>query len=154
MDRMILISEQALKDILYETDISPEEKGKLVAKIENCNLYKENKEESLLDALNSLEFNIKSDPADIHKYRTMYIGIKEYLEGRITLETVYDYYLSDYCPPFGYTWCERGKHKAGDCDNCDLKQKQWPYDGARCLECWKRTLEIEKEKLKEQEGVK
>lgn len=79
---MILISKQALKDILYETNISPEEKGKLVAKIESCNLYKEDKEESLLDALNSLEFNIKSDPADIHKYRIMYLGIKGYLEGK------------------------------------------------------------------------
>lgn len=47
MDKMILISEQALKDILYETDISPKEKGKLVAKIENCNLYKENKKGGL-----------------------------------------------------------------------------------------------------------
>ena len=135
---MILISRQALKDILYETDISPEEKGKLVAKIENCNLYKENEEESLLDVLNSLEFNVNSDPADIYKYRTMYLGIKEYLEGRTTLETTYDYYLSDYCPPFGYTWCERGKDKINDCDNCDLNQKQWPCDSARCLECWKR----------------
>lgn len=145
---MILISRQALKDILYETDISPEEKGKLVAKIENCNLYKENEEESLLDVLNSLEFNVNSDPADIYKYRTMYLGIKEYLEGRTTLETTYDYYLSDYCPPFGYTWCERGKDKINDCDNCDLNQKQWPCDSARCLECWKRTLKAEKERLK------
>lgn len=145
MDKMILISEQALKDILYETDISPEEKGKLIAKIESCNLYKEDKEESLLDALDSLEFNIKSDPADIHKYRIMYLGIKGYLEGEMTLETAYDYYFGDYCPPFGYTWCERGKDKINDCNNCDLKQKQWPYDDARCLECWKRTLEIEKE---------
>lgn len=145
---MILISRQALKDILYETDISPEEKGKLVAKIENCNLYKENEEESLLDVLNSLEFNVNSDPADIYKYRTMYLGIKEYLEGRTTLETTYDYYLSDYCPPFGYTWCERGKHKINDCNDCDLNEKQWPDDSARCLECWKRTLKAEKERLK------
>lgn len=145
MDKMILISEQALKDILYETDISPEEKGKLVAKIESCNLYKEDKEESLLDALDSLEFNIKSDPADIYKYRTMYLGIKGYIEGEMTLETAYDYYFSNYCPPFGYTWCERGKNKINSCNDCDLKQKQWPYDDARCLECWKRTLEIEKE---------
>lgn len=151
---MILISEQALKDILYETDISSEEKGKLVAKIENCNLYKENKEESLLDVLNSKEFNIQSDPADIHKYRTMYLGIKGYLDGEITLETVYDYYLSDYCPPFGYTWCERGKDKINNCNDCDLKQKKWSDDSDRCLECWKRTLKIEKEKLKEWEGVK
>lgn len=32
---MILISKQVLKDILYETNISPEEKGKLVAKIKD-----------------------------------------------------------------------------------------------------------------------
>lgn len=145
---MILISKQALKDILYETNISPEEKGKLVAKIENCNLYKENEEESLLDALNSLEFNIQSDPADIHKYRIMYLGIKGYLEGKITLETAYDKYFGDYCPPFGYTWCERGKDKINDCNNCDLNEKQWPDDSARCLEYWKRTLKAEKERLK------
>jgi hypothetical protein len=145
---MILISKQALKDILYETNISPEEKGKLVAKIESCNLYKEDKEESLLDALNSLEFNIKSDPADIHKYRFMYLGIKGYLEGKITLETAYDKYFGDYCPPFGYTWCERGKDKINDCNNCDLNEKQWPDDSARCLECWKRALKAEKERLK------
>lgn len=108
---MILISKQALKDILYETNISPEEKGKLVAKIENCNLYKENEEESLLDALNSLEFNIESDPADIHKYRIMYLGIKGYLEGKMTLETAYDYYFGNYCPPFGYTWVRKRKRQ-------------------------------------------
>ena len=119
---MILISKQALKDILYETNISPEEKGKLVAKIENCNLYKENEEESLLDALNSLEFNIQSDPADIHKYRIMYLGIKGYLEGKTTLETAYDYYFGNYCPPFGYTWCERRKDKINDCNDCDLNE--------------------------------
>lgn len=145
---MILISRQALKDILYETDIGPEEKGKLVAKIENCNLYKENEEESLLDVLASKNFNINSDPADIYKYRDMYLGIKGYLEGKITLQEGYDKYFGDSCPPFGYTWCERGKHKIGDCDTCDLNQKQWPDDSARCLECWKRTLKSEKERLK------
>lgn len=145
---MILISRQALKDILYETDISLEEKGKLVAKIESCNSYKEDKEESLLDALNSLEFNIKSDPADIHKYRDMYLGIKGYLEGKITLQEGYDKYFGDSCPPFGYAWCERGKNKINDCNNCDLNEKQWPDDSARCLECWKRTLKAEKERLK------
>jgi hypothetical protein len=145
---MILISKQALKDILYETNISPEEKGKLVAKIESCNLYKEDKEESLLDALNSLKFNIQSDPADIYKYREMYLGVKGYIEGKITLQEGYDKYFGDSCPLFGYTWCERGKNKINDCDNCDLNQKQWPYDSARCLECWKRTLKAEKERLK------
>ena len=153
---MILISERTLNNILYEIDISPEEKNKLMAKIIdysriiNYNLCEEDDEESLLGALTSKKFNVNSDPAEIHKYRTMYLGIKRYLEGKITLETVYNYYLNNYCPPSGYSWCE--KEKTNNCDSCDLNQKQWS-DGDRCLECWKRTLKIEKERLKKQEGV-
>lgn len=60
---MILISKRVLNNILYEVDMNPEEKNKLMAKIIDYNLYEEDNEKSLLDALASKNFNVNSDPA-------------------------------------------------------------------------------------------
>ena len=38
---MILISKRVLNNILYEVDMNPEEKNKLMAKIIDYNLYEE-----------------------------------------------------------------------------------------------------------------
>lgn len=149
-NKMILISEEKLKDILDKLCLGTLSIQIIMAQVRENNQFKNTEEteeepKTMLEKIENTKFNHDSDPSDIEKYHDIYKGIKTYLDTG-NLNKAYRY-LENNCPLFGYTWCERknSKYKCGGCDvDCDLKDLEYEE---KCEECWRRTLEIEKEAL-------